>query len=444
MSLRERVATLKGHAADALPTGTAAVGAGLAVSAFTSYVFVVIALNSLEGSAKSAFSAFWAVIFVVGPGFFLPLEQEIGRALAHRRAQGEGGRPLVVRAARLGAIITAVLVVAAVAATPILSKELYHGDTFFAVSLSVALVAFFLMHLTRGVLAGAGRFRAYGELLAFEGIIRLVMAIALAAFGVSNAGLFALCLGLAPLIAVPIALRSQRGVLQPGPDAPWSELSANIGWLLAASVFTQALAYAPLLGVNLLATDAEKVIVTGFASAFFVARVPVLAFQAVQGTLLPKLAGLTGAGRHDEFKRGLSRLLAVVIGIAVLGTLGALVLGPFVGRILFKDFTMGAGGLALLAAGSGGFIIALTMAQALMALGGHRLTAFAWAAGLAVCGAVIAIVHPLELRVDLGLLLGSLVAAVVMGIGLLRRQRVMGETGIEPLIDAIEHEPIEI
>lgn len=444
MSLRDRVIALKGHAADALPTGTAAVGAGLAVSAITSYVFVVIALNSLEGSAKSAFSAFWAVIFVVGPGFFLPLEQEIGRALAHRRAQGEGGRPLVVRAARLGAIITAVLVVAAIAATPILSKELYHGDTFFAVSLSVALVAFFLMHLTRGVLAGEGRFRAYGELLAFEGIIRLAMAIALAAFGVSNAGLFALCLGLAPLLAVPLALRSQRGVLQPGPEAPWSELSANIGWLLAASVFTQALAYAPLLGVNLLATDAEKVIVTGFASAFFVARVPVLAFQAVQGTLLPKLAGLTGAGRHDEFRRGLARLLAVVTGIAVLGTLGALVLGPFVGKILFKDFTMGAGGLALLAAGSGAFIIALTMAQALMALGGHRLTALAWGSGLAVCIGVIAVVHPLELRVDLGLLLGSMVTAVIMAIGLLRRQRAMGETGIEPLIDAIEHEPIEI
>jgi O-antigen/teichoic acid export membrane protein len=429
---------------DALPTGTAAVGAGIAISALTSYVFVIVALNSLDGSSKAAFSAFWAVVFVVGPGFFLPLEQEIGRALSHRRSQNTGGRPLVERAARLGAIITAVLIVLAIAATPILAKELYHGDTFFAVSLSVALVGFFAMSLTKGVLAGEGRFRAYGELIAGEGIIRLVLAVALALAGVENAALFALCLGVAPLLALPFALRSQRGVLKPGPEAPWSELSVNIGWLLAASVATQALAYAPLLGVNLLATADEKAIVTGFASAFFIARVPVLAFQAVQGTLLPKLAGLAGAGRHDEFRSGLKRLMVVVVGIGVLGTVGAFLLGPFVGKILFKDFTMDAGGLALLSAGSGVFIIALTMAQALMALGGHKITAFSWGAGLMVSIGVMAVVEPLELRVDLGLLVGSSVVAVAMAVGLWRRQRLMVDVGIGPLIDAIEHEPLEI
>jgi O-antigen/teichoic acid export membrane protein len=429
---------------EALPTGTAAVGAGLVVASITSYVFVVVVLNTLDGTGKAAFSAFWAVIFVVGPGFFLPLEQEIGRALASRRAQGLGGRPLVQRAARLGAIITVVLILLTIAATPLLTKELYHGDTFFAVSLSLSLVAFFAVHLTRGVLAGEGRFRAYGELIAIEGVIRLSLALVLVATGVKGAAFYALCLGIAPLIAVPFALRSQRGVLQPGPEAPWSELSVNIGWLLGASVMMQALAYAPLLGVNILATADEKVIVTGFASAFFIARLPVLAFQAVQGTLLPKLAGLAGSGRHDEFRSGLRRLMGIVVAIAVAGTIGAFVLGPLAGKILFKDFTMGAGGLALLAAGSGMFIIALTMAQALMALGGHRITAMAWGLGVVVSMLTMVFVGPLELRVDLGFLIGSLTVAVAMGIGLMRRQRLMVDVGIGPLVDAIEHEPIEI
>src|SRR5690606_15489277 len=101
-----RAAQLATQATQALPQGTGAVGAGLAVSAVTSYVFVVVSLNALSGEAAAAFSAFWAVIFVAGPGFFLPLEQEVGRAIAHRRAQGLGGGPLVHRAARLGAIIT--------------------------------------------------------------------------------------------------------------------------------------------------------------------------------------------------------------------------------------------------------------------------------------------------------------------------------------------------
>ena len=36
------------------------------------------------------------------PGVLPPLEQELGRALAHRRAIGQGGRPVVAKVARLG------------------------------------------------------------------------------------------------------------------------------------------------------------------------------------------------------------------------------------------------------------------------------------------------------------------------------------------------------
>lgn len=440
MSLRERLGTLR----TVVPDGTGAVGAGLVVSSLTAYVFVVLSLNSLDEGAKAAFSAFWAVIFVAGPGFFLPLEQEVGRALAHRRAQGIGGRPLVVKAARIGALVTGILVVGSLALLPVLSDRIYKGDRTFAVALVVGLVAFYLLHLARGVLAGEGRFRAYGELLAADGVLRLGLAIGLVLLSVERGGLFALCLGVAPFLALPIALRGQRSLLKPGPDAPYSELSVNLGWLLAASVLTQALAYAPLLGVNLLADASDEVIVAGFASAFFVARVPVIAFQAVQGTLLPKLAGLAGAGQHDEFRRGFMKLMVLVITFAVAGAVGAFTLGPTVGGILFTDFTMSAGNLGLLAAGSGMFIVALTSAQALMALGNHRFTALSWGTGLIVAVIGMSFVEDLELRVELGFLVGSAATAVLMIVGLLRRQKQMIGVGTGPLIDALEHEPIEL
>ncbi|CAB4636789.1 MAG: hypothetical protein F2607_05475 [Actinobacteria bacterium] len=442
--MKAKVASVVGRAKNTVPAGTGAVGFGLVISSIAAYAFVVVALNALDGTAKSAFSAFWAVIFVTGPGFFLPLEQEVGRALAHRRAQGLGGRPLVMRATKLGAAIVAVLIVIAIAAAPILGSEIYHGDQLFTVALCISLVSFFLMHLTRGVLAGEGRFVAYGELMAFDSLIRLALAIGLTVGGADKAGLYALCLAVSPLLALPIVLRGGRRHLDDGPVAPYSELSANIGWLLAASVFTQGLAYAPLLGVNLLATVTQKAVVTGFASAFFVARLPVLAFQAIQGTLLPKLAGLAGSGKHDEFRRGLYRLLGLVISIAVLGTVGAFLLGPTVGKILFKDFTMSAGNLALLAAGSGIFIVALTLAQALMALAAPRTTAFAWGLGLAACIVTMALVDGLELRVDLGLIIGSAASATWMAIALARRQGQIDAADIESLVEAIEHEPIEI
>ena len=442
--MKQKLARGASKVKGAVPAGTGSVGVGIVISAVTAYIFVIVTLNSLDTAPKAAFSAFWAVIFVVGPGFFLPIEQEVGRAISHRRAQGEGSKPLVVKAAILGSIITLVLVVAAIGLAPILGKEIYRGDQTFTIALCISLVSFFLLSLVKGVLAGEGKFRPYGEVLAIDATARLIMAIGLSAAGVGTAGLYALCIGIAPLIALPISLRGQRGILRPGPDAPMKELSANLGWLLAGSVLMQALAYSSLLGVNILATPADELIVAGFASAFFIARIPVLAFQAIQGTLLPKLAGLAGAGEHDEFRAGLQKLLVLVIGVAVIGTAGAFVLGPTVGKILFKDFTMDAGGLGLLAAGSGVFIIALTLAQALMALGGHHLVAIAWGVGVAVCVALMAVISGLEARVDIGFLMGSVATTVVMAIGVVRQRGRMVDAGVSGLVEAIEHEPLEI
>jgi O-antigen/teichoic acid export membrane protein len=439
VGMRTKIAAGAEKIKGAVPDGAASVGLGIAVASIAAYAFVVITLNSLDGGAKAAFSAFWAVIFVIGPGFFLPMEQEVGRAVAHRRAQGDGSRPLVYKAFKLGAAITAVLIVATVALSPLLSKEIYNGDQFFTVALAVSLVSFFLLHLSRGVLAGEGRFRPYAEIIAIDGIVRLAMVIGLVVAGVTSAGIFALCIGLAPLVALPLALRGQRQILKPGSDAPFGELSKNLGWLLAGSVFMQALAYSPLLGVNLLGGPEDEEIVAGFASAFFIARIPILAFGAIQGVLLPKLAGLAGSGQKDEFKSGLEKLLVLVVGIAIAGTVGATV-----GKILFNDFTMSAGGLALLAAGSGVFIIALTLAQALMALGGHRTTAIAWSLGLIVAIVCMSLIQRLELRVDLGFLLGGLLATAVMFPAVLRRRSRMDDLGVGALVEAIEHEPIEI
>jgi len=372
------------------------------------------------------------------------MEQEVGRAVAYRRAQGDGSRPLVAKAFKLGAVLTASLIVVAVALSPFLSKEIYDGDQFFTVALALSLISFFLLHLVRGVLAGEGRFRPYAEMIAIDGVVRLAMAVGLALAGVTSAGTFALCIGLSPLVALPIALRKERKILQPGPDAPLKELSTNIGWLLAASVLMQVLAYSPLLGVNLLGGTADELVVAGFASAFFIARIPILAFGAIQGVLLPKLAGLAGSGRHDEFKSGLERLLVLVVGVAIVGTVGSFLFGPTIGKILFKDFTMSAGGLGLLAAGSGIFIIALTLAQALMALGGHRMTVLAWGSGVAAAIVCMAVLVDLQLRVDVGFLVGSVIATFVMFTAVIRRRSQMEDVGVGALVDAIEHEPIEI
>ncbi len=139
-----------------------------------------------------------------------------------------------------------------------------------------------------------------------------------------------------------MSLRRREKLLEPGPPAPYSELSNALGWLLAGSVLMQLLGYSSLLGVNLLkgTSHADTLAVAAFTSAFFVARIPPLLFQAVQGTLLPKLASLAGAGRHDDFRTGFKQLLWIVIGIAIIGTVAAFTIGVPVGKILFPPFTI--------------------------------------------------------------------------------------------------------
>src|SRR5205807_10293590 len=69
-----------------LPEGTPWVGAGLAVLGLTAYGFLILSARAVGPRRYASLSALWAAVYLAGPGFFLPLEQEVGRAVAARRA----------------------------------------------------------------------------------------------------------------------------------------------------------------------------------------------------------------------------------------------------------------------------------------------------------------------------------------------------------------------
>jgi hypothetical protein len=71
-----------------LPEGTVPVGIGLFVSGFTSYAFFKIGQLALGKEDFKPIVALWFTTFALVPGFFMPVEQELGRALAHRRQPG--------------------------------------------------------------------------------------------------------------------------------------------------------------------------------------------------------------------------------------------------------------------------------------------------------------------------------------------------------------------
>ena len=84
---------------------------------------------------------------------------------------------------------------------------------------------------------------------------------------------------------------------------------------------------------------------------------------------------------------------------------------------------MGRAHLTYLAAGSAFYMLALTLAQAHIALAGYARVAVAWLAGIVGFAVVTAAVGGLLLRVELGFLVGSAAAAFVMGTMLVGRLR---------------------
>lgn len=427
-----------------LPEGTLSVGAGLIISGLTAYGFLAISARALGDERYAPLGVLWALMFVAGPGFFLPLEQEVGRALASRRALGIGGGPVIRRACLAGGAVATVLVLVTAALGQPILDHLFDGQMLLLFGFMLGLAGYFAEHLLRGTLSGNGRFGTYGAVIGVESALRLVGCIVLGLVGVRTAGPFGLVLGIAPFAATAIGLRREKDLVTPGPDAPWSELSSALGSLLAASVLAQLLVNSGVLAVQVLANESEQALAGRFLNGLIVARVPLFMFQAVQAALLPKLARLAGAGLHDDFRSGLKRLLVVVAGIGVAGTIGAIAIGPFVLRTAFgPDFELPRGDFGYLAAASAAYMMALALAQALIALTAYPRVIIGWATGIVTFVVVTATQSGLLPRVERGFLAGSVAAAVVMAVLLVNRLREGVTASTEDLVEAAAQVPIE-
>jgi O-antigen/teichoic acid export membrane protein len=417
-----------------LPEGTMAVGLGLIISGVATYGFLSITKRALGEDAFAPVSLLWFLTFILAPGFFLPVEQEVGRAMAHRRALGQGSRPVVERAAMLEGILLVTITIVMLAVSPLLVSHLFDGSWALFISLVIAFWSYALAHLTRGVWSGTGRFNAYATLMGSEGLVRMAAAIALAVAGITAVGPYGILVGLPAVVAVLISRRGQHDVLHDGPEASWAELTPNLGWLLAGSVCAAALLNAGPIAANALKTSsAQNALVTQLSTGVNIARVPLFLFQAVQAALLPKLARLAAMGALADFSRGFRKLLRLVLVVGVAAIVGAFVLGPFVVKVFF-DSDLSRRTLTLLALSSSLYMVALALAQAVIALRGHAKVALGWFVGLAAFIAVCIVPNDdLLMRVEVALVIGSAAALVVFAVVL----KMMMRRGIQPDDDSI-------
>lgn len=427
-----------------LPEGTLPVGIALLIAGVATYAFFKVGNVALGGDdAFAPIASMWFATFALAPGFFLPLEQELGRALSYRRAANEGAHPVVRKITRLGVILASIVTVAILMASPWLATDYFDGDWFMVVALIAAFAAYAPAHLARGICSGSGRFTEYAVILGSDGVVRIILCVALAVVGVTAAGAYGLAIAISPLFAVAYVYR--RGGLQtePGPPAEWNEVAPNLGWLLIGSVCAASLLNAGPIAASIMAPDGDDALVTQFSYGVLLARIPLFLFQAVQAALLPRLSQLAARGELAEFRDGLRRLNYVVIAVGVIGTAGAFILGPWVIGIVY-DADLSGRTLAMLALSSSCYMLALATAQAVIALHGHAQVALGWAIGLVtfLLGTWLSAGDEFR-RIEIGLLISSLSALATFAIALRFRLR-SGEVPDQgSMMEAITDMPFE-
>lgn len=395
--------------------GLGSVGAGVLGAGVCTYLFLTLAARVLGPERFAPVSTLWALVFILGPGLFLPVQQELGRLLAPHRLQRAGAQ-VVTRLAALagGAVLLTVLV--AVAAREWLSRRLFDGQSALVWCLAAAVAAYALAFVARGILSGTGDYPGFGRLVAVESVVRLGVGLALTGLGHRSATAFAVAIAVAPLASTALVTRfGSTTRLNRGAAVSWRAAGGALGWLVMGSLLAQTLANAGPLIVQLLRSPDQEQQAGRFLSALVIARLGLYLFQAVQATLLPNVAELLARGRYAELRAALRRLTVVSLALVVVTTLGAWALGAGVVRLLFGDaFTVSSGTMAMLTCASGIYVLAAAASGVAIAASGHRLSALAWLVGCGSFAAGTTLSQELFWRVELGYLVGASVAAAVL------------------------------
>lgn len=411
-----------------LPVGVTGVGVGLILLGASSYVFLTLSARMMHPAQFAALSVLYTLVYTVGPGLFLPVEQELARAIAHRRERGLGGGPVVRRVALLSAAFVVVIVVAVVPWWHPLTSRLFNGHDRLMGSLLVAMAALWLAHVTRGALAGVGQFNSYGRQLAVEGLTRAGLCVVLVLASVHDVDSYGVLLPVGLILSVAATWRHTPQLLAPGPPAAWREVSQALTLLLSGSVLAQVLVNAAPVVTKLLSHPSQRAEAGRLLAGLVLARVPLFLFAAVQAALLPSLAAALSRGDRAAFVQGLRRLCSALVALTTVSLVVVLAVGPPLMRVLFGPlYVMGRPTLVELAGASGLYMLAAVFAQSLVALRAYVETVITWGLGVAAFAALVAAPGHLVGRVSVAFLGGSGIAMIV-GFLLLRTRWVRAAT----------------
>ncbi|MCO1594094.1 polysaccharide biosynthesis protein [Micromonospora sp. RHAY321] len=419
-----------------IPPGTIAVGAGLGLLGLASYVHLAVAGHSLTEADYNSLSVLWSIVFTLGIGVFMPVEQEVARVVAARHSQGLPPGPVLARGVAIAAALLGVLVLAVTAGRQLIADRLFAGDGTMVVVLVGALAAMAVAYSTRGVLSGLQLFPWYGTQLGIDGGLRIILVALLGLAGVTSPVWYGLVLVAAPLVSVLLTLPPVLRTIGGGTPVAWGTLLRGLGLLIVSSLLSQVVVNVGVINVKLLAPD-DVAAAGALLSALVLVRIPLFVFGSMQASLLPGLATTATTGDQAGFHSLLRRALGIVTALGLTGALGAVLVGPWLVRTLFDaPGVLGHSDFAWLAVATLAYLWAMVLGQALLALDRHRAQAIAWVAGVAALIVVTLLPAPVILRVELAYTIGSVVVAATMAV-LLRGSTRRAPTPTRPLDDAV-------
>ena len=393
---------------------------GLVVNGITTYGFLVVARRALGDETYGGLAVLWGLVYILGPGLFQPLEQEVARATADRASRGLGSAPVLHQAAKIGAAGFVAVSIGILVAWPLGLNGLLDHHPGLLLAFIAALGAFALAELVRGVLSGRHRFRRYGAYFAVEGSSRLLMALLFALLSVEAVGAYAAAMAVAFAAATWVGIGRTRPFVKPGPPAPLSELRPALGLLLATSLSEAFLLNVGPVALEIVGKDIGAEAPGVFLNGLIISRIPLFFFQAVKAALLPNLASLAGRGDLRAFRYMQLRLVGAVTAVGLAWVAVMAWLGPWLVSSLFGD-RLGSLDMALLAAGGAGLMIMLSLALGLVALDHTRLAVVGFVVGVAVFPIALLSSSDAYLRVEIALV-ASVVSGAVVTAGLLNAE----------------------
>jgi O-antigen/teichoic acid export membrane protein len=372
--------------------GARVLSIGIATTGVVTFAYFALSAHALDPAQYTRISLVWAIMFVITSVIYRPIEQLLSRTIADARARGRGAGhdlrvPLLIQAG-----LASTFLVAALAARDPIQNGLFDGSAALYGVLVVGVLAYAASYFARGFLAGHQRFELYGALVLLEAVSRVCFALAVIVGLASGQSAVAMGMAAAPLaslVVVPLFFARRRDPPSDGAAVKEAEggLTLRHGGGFAAAVVGVMLAEQTLLNAAVLTVEltSHDVAIAGVVfSVLLIARAPLQLFQAVQGSLLPHLAGLQATAGGEEFRRAVRVTVVTSGAFAAAVAVGLFAIGPPVVRGLFDiDRDLGRAGLALVGIGMGCHLVAGTLNQAALARGQALRASIAWLASAA-------------------------------------------------------------